>query len=70
MVAVIPSLFAIIVLVLLLMYSGADIAEKGRELLNTIPFLSEEKNRRINYLKIIKTQSVPYKQSWKNGMRK
>lgn len=43
MVAVIPTLFAIIVLVLLLMYSGADIAEKGRELLNTIPFLSEEK---------------------------
>ncbi|WP_400247227.1 MotE family protein [Niallia sp. JL1B1071] len=43
MVAVIPSLFAIIVLVLLLMYSGADVAEKGKALLNTIPFLSEEK---------------------------
>ncbi|EOR26418.1 hypothetical protein KGR20_00370 [Cytobacillus oceanisediminis] len=43
MVAVIPTIFAIIVLVLLLMYSGVDVAEKGKELLNTIPFLSEEK---------------------------
>ncbi|AYV71168.1 MULTISPECIES: MotE family protein [Niallia] len=43
MVAVIPTIFAIIVLVLLLMYSGADVAEKGKELLNAIPFLSEEK---------------------------
>ncbi|MEM5593583.1 hypothetical protein AAHH67_20690 [Niallia circulans] len=49
MVAVIPTIFAIIVLVLLLMYSGADVAEKGKELLNTIPFLSEEKNLPINY---------------------
>jgi len=42
-VAVIPTIFAIIVLVLLLIYSGADVAEKGKELLNAIPFLSEEK---------------------------
>lgn len=63
MVAVIPTIFAIIVLVLLLMYSGADVAEKGKELLNAIPFLSEEKNLPINYWKIIKIQLALYKQS-------
>ena len=42
LVAIIPSIFALIVLVILLSYSGVNVVEKGKELMNHIPFLSSE----------------------------
>ncbi|MGP7817503.1 MotE family protein [Niallia sp. 01092] len=43
LVFVIPTVFAIVVLLLLMIYSGADVLEKGKELANNLPFLSSEK---------------------------
>jgi len=42
LVAVIPTIFAIIVLVILLTFAGVDVAKQGKELMNHIPFLSSE----------------------------
>ncbi|MFT8319497.1 MAG: hypothetical protein ABF649_01175 [Bacillus sp. (in: firmicutes)] len=42
LVFVIPTVFAMVVLVLLMIYSGTDVMEKGKELANHIPFLRTE----------------------------
>lgn len=43
LVVIIPILFAVVVVLLLLIYSGVDVMDKGKDLVNHIPFLTSEK---------------------------
>jgi flagellar motility protein MotE (MotC chaperone) len=42
LVVVIPTMFALVVFILLLVYTGTDVMKKGKELAEYIPFLSSE----------------------------
>jgi len=43
LIVVIPIMFAVVVGLIIMVYSGADVVSKGKELMNQIPFLSAEK---------------------------
>lgn len=43
LVVIIPILFAIVVVLLLFIYSGVDVMNKGKDLIDDIPFLTSEK---------------------------